>query len=241
MKNSGAALPQNGRRIKKYFKIFGEYDFRPFLEKWDTGGIAVAARSNYLDNLISIEFADGCALEKFFGVIKADICRSFGGGLYAEKNISPEKAAVKLLAGKGKTLSVAESLTGGMVCSLIVGVPGASAVLYEGIVSYSNQAKARRLFVPHDVLDVYGAVSEETGRAMCAGAVSNADYALSTTGLAGPGGNTLTTPLGLCYISVGNKKRIQTQKYVFGGGRYAVRRKAAHAALFALIKFAGKN
>jgi nicotinamide-nucleotide amidase len=103
----------------------------------------------------------------------------------------------------GLKLTAAESCTGGLICALLTEIPGSSAVLERGFVVYSNDAKREMLGVPEAVLASHGAVSEPTARAMALGALarSNADVAVSVTGIAGPDGGTAAKPVGLVHFA----------------------------------------
>ena len=113
-----------------------------------------------------------------------------------------EETVVELLAEKGFHITTAESCTGGMIAGTLVNVAGASEVLNEGYVTYSNEAKERLVRVSHQTLEQFGAVSEQTAREMAEGAAraAKAEAALSATGIAGPGGGTAEKPVGLVYI-----------------------------------------
>ena len=137
--------------------------------------------------------------------VEREIRRRMGSALYAEGiDVSLAKEIVRRLTARGETLAVAESLTGGMLASQIVDVPGASQVLVEGHVTYATEAKARVLGVPRDILDTVGPVSEACARSMAEGArrVSGATWALATTGVAGPGGGTEETPVGTVFVAL---------------------------------------
>ena len=137
--------------------------------------------------------------------MEAEIRRRMGDALYAEGfDASLPKEIVRRLTERGETLATAESLTGGMLASQIVDVPGASGVLVEGHVTYAVAAKARVLGVPQEILDTVGPVSEACARAMAEGArrISGATYALATTGVAGPGGGTEETPVGTVFVAL---------------------------------------
>lgn len=162
----------------------------------------------------------------------------FRENIYADEDCELEDVAVKLLELAGATLGIAESLTGGMVASKIVNVPNASKAFLEGIVSYSNEAKAARLGVSGISLSNYGAVSSEVAYEMAVGVLNTAktDFALATTGIAGPTGSSIDKPVGLVYVSLGNNHGIHVFKYVFDGDRNQVRVKTTKNALFQLIK-----
>jgi len=148
------------------------------------------------------------------------------------------EVVVRLLQEKQKTVACAESCTGGMISSMIVDVPGASDVLVEGAVTYSNEAKMRRLGVPEAILAEHGAVSEACARAMAEGMrkTSGADYALATTGIAGPGGGTPTKPVGLIYAALASAEGTQVVEYHLSRDRSHNRRTTALNALNLLRK-----
>jgi nicotinamide-nucleotide amidase len=118
-----------------------------------------------------------------------------------------EDVVVELLTANKATLAIAESCTGGLLANRITDVPGASLVFVEGNVTYSNDAKTRTLGVPAELLSTVGAVSEEVARAMADGALkrSGGTYALSTTGIAGPGGGTDQKPVGMVFIGLASR------------------------------------
>lgn len=137
--------------------------------------------------------------------MEAEIRRRMGNAVYAEGiDAAMKSEIVRRLSERHETLAVAESLTGGMLAAQIVDVPGASDVLVEGHVVYMNEAKERILGVSSEILNGVGAVSEECARAMAEGTLkrSNATYALSTTGVAGPGGGTEKTPVGTVFVAL---------------------------------------
>ncbi|MCI5547769.1 MAG: competence/damage-inducible protein A [Clostridiales bacterium] len=140
--------------------------------------------------------------------MEAEIRRRMGNAVYAEGiDAAMKSEIVRRLSERHETLAVAESLTGGMLAAQIVDVPGASDVLVEGHVVYMNEAKERVLGVSSEILNGVGAVSEECARAMAEGTLkrSNADYALSTTGIAGPGGGTEKTPVGTVFVALAGR------------------------------------
>ena len=136
-------------------------------------------------------------------------------------------------------ISTAESCTGGMLASKLIDVPGVSDVFYEGVVSYSNEAKINRLGVRKEILDKYGAVSEEVAKEMVMGLTT--DVALSTTGIAGPDGGSEEKPVGLVYMGIRIKDKIYVEKRVFRGDRNKVRKRTVSHTLFTLIKILNED
>lgn len=145
---------------------------------------------------------------------------------------------VEALARARRTVAVAESFTGGRVLDAITDVPGASAVLAGGVVAYTNEAKERLLGVPRSILVVDGAVSTAAARAMAAGARARfgADYAVATTGIAGPTGATLAKPVGLSIVAAAGLVRIVDERRRHVGDRGAVKESACRQALDVLAR-----
>jgi PncC family amidohydrolase len=144
----------------------------------------------------------------------------------------------KIARAKGLKLAVAESITGGLICSLLTDVPGSSDYFMAGFVTYSNASKVKILGVKEETLAHYGAVSEATAREMAAGArvVGGADIGVATTGIAGPTGATPTKPVGLVYMAVDNGRKVVVDSKLFGGDRIGIREKAAIRTLAMIIE-----
>ena len=144
-----------------------------------------------------------------------------------------EEAVVRLLREEHLTVTTAESCTGGLIAGTLVNVAGASDVLGEGYVTYSNEAKERLLGVKRDTLLQYGAVSEQTAREMAEGAAraAGADAALSATGIAGPGGGTAKKPVGLVYVGCFLEGNTVVKECRFGEDRMENRLRTVETAL----------
>lgn len=150
-----------------------------------------------------------------------------------------ELVAGKLLDTKQLTLSVAESCTGGLVSSKITDIAGSSSYLTGSVVCYTNPIKIAAVGVPAATLQQFGAVSEQTARAMASGIRErfSTNIGLSITGLAGPGGATPDKPVGLVYIGVAGPNGIEHYQYHFTGTRTAIKQRAALAALSRLVHY----
>ena len=137
------------------------------------------------------------------------------------------------LIEKGASAACAESLTGGLLASEIVRVPGVSKWFREGCVTYSDAAKENRLRVDPAVIEAHTAVSRQTAKLMAEGELeaSGADLAVSTTGLAGPGRDELGRPAGLVFIGGATEKGSVTKELRLAGSRLGIRRSAVCAAL----------
>lgn len=139
-----------------------------------------------------------------------------------------------LLRAKGWTLGTAESCTGGLVTHRLTNVIGSSAYVIGGVVAYSNATKQSLLRVRQGTLIAYGAVSEAVAGEMAAGAraLLNVDFALSITGIAGPGGGTAEKPVGLTYVGVaGPDKLLLVRRHVWNSDREGNKAASAEAAL----------
>jgi len=137
------------------------------------------------------------------------------------------------LARQGKTIAVAESCTGGTVAGLLTDIPGASEYFTHGWITYSNAAKTSELGVAADLIEKYGAVSEQVAQSMAFNARTKArtDFAIGITGIAGPDGGTEQKPVGLVFISVDSDNSCETKRCLFFHGRRSIRLRAAQTAL----------
>ncbi|MBW0000541.1 MAG: competence/damage-inducible protein A [Verrucomicrobia bacterium] len=145
-----------------------------------------------------------------------------------------EEVVVRQLTERRASLATAESCTGGHLADRLTDVPGASAVLLEGHVTYSNAAKESTLSVPRELLETVGAVSEEVATAMAEGVRSraNADFGLSTTGIAGPDGGTPAKPVGTVFIGLAEKgKNTRVEKFFFPSDRQTFKQMVSQYAL----------
>lgn len=170
---------------------------------------------------------------KLIAPVEAEIRSILGDNIYGEGETTLEDVLGSILVGKGLTIATAESCTGGMVAARLINFPGISASLLEGAVTYSNEAKIRRLGVKEETLNSYGAVSEETAIEMAKGiaSTSGADIGIATTGIAGPGGGTEEKPVGLVYIAVYYNNEVEVRKLNLSGNRQRVRERAATAVI----------
>lgn len=155
-----------------------------------------------------------------------------GNALYGEEGDSLQSMVGALLKNAGKTISVAESCTGGMLASLLTSVPGSSAYFYGGVVSYDNRIKAGVLKVKPETLERFGAVSRACVEEMARGVreLMDTDYAIATSGIAGPGGGTPDKPVGTVWIAAASRERTVSAQFRFSGSRKLnMERSAANA------------
>jgi nicotinamide-nucleotide amidase len=144
-----------------------------------------------------------------------------------------EKAIGDYLRKKGWTLSIAESCTGGLVSDRITNMSGSSDYFMGGMVTYSNESKAKHLGIPLDYIKRFGAVSPQVARRMAQGVRKAFDttFGLSTTGVAGPTGGTRRSPIGRVFISIASGKRTWVRKLDLKGSRREIKEKATEKAV----------
>ena len=149
-----------------------------------------------------------------------------------------EKLIGDALRNKGWTLAIAESCTGGLICDRITDVSGSSDYFMGGMVNYSNESKTRHLGIPLEDIKKYGAVSPQVAKKMAQGIrkAFNATFGLSTTGVAGPTGETKKKPVGLVFIGVSNRNRNWVIKLNLKGSRRDIKKQAANSSLEFLYK-----
>lgn len=136
----------------------------------------------------------------------------------------------EILQNNSMTMSTAESCTGGMIGMQATEIPGSSKWYKGGIISYTDEIKQSLLNVPKIILKKHGAVSETTAKLMAEGVKEQlkTDYAISVTGIAGPGGATREKPVGLVYIGIATPEITIVKKHIFKGDRQSVREQATN-------------
>jgi len=231
--------------VSKVLKIVGigesmvEDKIKSLIESQDNPTVAPYAKTGEVWLRITASAASElAAYEKITPVVKA-LYDILGNAIYGEDNDTLEGVVAGLLRQHGYTLACAESCTGGMLTSKLINHPGISDVLYEGVVTYSNEAKTNRLQVSESLLQQYGAVSPEVAEAMAEGVAlqsyDNSDdtmVGLSTTGIAGPGGGTPEKPVGLVYLGLYIPGQgTCSKKLLLTGDRNKIRTRAVNAAL----------
>lgn len=158
---------------------------------------------------------------------------------YGENDDTLEAVIGRMLLAEGNTLATAESCTGGQIAASITKVPGCSAYYKGTIVSYSNSIKERQLGVSNTDLTTHGAVSKTVVEAMASGVISlmDVDYAIATSGIAGPDGGSEEKPVGTVWIAIANKQRVYSKQYLLGKNRERIIQAAALSSLNLLRRF----
>jgi nicotinamide-nucleotide amidase len=169
--------------------------------------------------------------------VAARLEAAFGAAVFSRDGAPVEVVVGRALTTRGEMLAVAESCTGGMIGERITAVPGSSAWFAGGVISYADTAKRDLLDVPRDLLDAHGAVSEPVARAMALGArrALGTEWALSVTGIAGPGGGTPAKPVGLVFVGCAAPDgTVTVREHHYRGTREVVRQRTTVQALHLL-------
>ena len=172
--------------------------------------------------------------------LETQIRERVGEHIFAVDDETIAAVVLRLLRERGATLAVAESLTGGLINSMLTDVAGASDVLRGGVVAYNSEIKTTVLAVPQNTIDAHGVVSAETAMAMARGAAQSCDakFALATTGEAGPNSGSIA-PVGKVFVAICDREADFAQSYEmdFRGDRDIIRRRASMAALNTLRRY----
>lgn len=210
-----------------------EEKIKDLLKQQDNPTIALLARESEIYVRITAYSNSVDAAEALLDIVEHKIRLIIGDYVYGVNDDTLAKIVGDLLCKSNYTIACAESCTGGMLSSNLTDVPGSSRYLMQGVVSYSNEAKIRQLGVNNATLQQFGAVSEETAREMAEGMrkIAATDFAIATTGIAGPDGATENRPVGLVYIGMATPKLSIVRQYRFFGDRNAIRQRTVKAAL----------
>lgn len=233
---------EGGRREQFVLRAVGAHEAhleRLFAEARNRAGNQISCHHvrNHGEYIIQISYDETASK-----MLVDDIVRLFVDGLgeciYALENITLEEQLVRLLKLRGRKLSIAESFTGGGVARRIVSVAGASEVYFEGLNTYNEHSKIKRLGVSDFTLQTRGVVSDEVAYEMATGLLDtgDCDISIATTGFAGPSTGRSMLPVGLCYIAIGLKERVFVYRYKFDGTRDEITETAINYALFLAYK-----
>ena len=151
----------------------------------------------------------------------AELKKILGDLIYSEQDDTLEACIGRMLSESGKTISAAESCTGGTISAMLTSVPGSSSYYLGSVTSYANSVKTGVLGVPESVIADHGAVSSECVAAMAEGVrrLTGSDFSVATSGIAGPGGGSEEKPVGLVWIGVSSKMGTETFRMIFKSDR----------------------
>jgi nicotinamide-nucleotide amidase len=239
LKNYSVGIKKNG-----VLHIFGiteatvEEMIKPVIEKAMSGDsksveFGILASKSVIDVKFSVSGTDEFLIDETIGKLKLGFGSVLKDNIFGSDNDTLASVAGQLLLENKKTVSFAESCTGGDIAAAITTIPGSSLYFKSSVVTYSNESKIKLLGVKENTLTNFGAVSKETAKEMAEGVLkfSNSDYAFSTTGIAGPGGGTKEKPVGLVYIGSADKKKTESFKFNFSGTRKDIRKRTVNTVL----------
>lgn len=214
-----------------------EEQIRDLIDSQTNPTIATYAKTGEVHLRVTAKAADEASAKKLIKPVVRQLKERFGKNIYTtEEDKTLEDCVVDLLRDQKLTLTTVESCTGGALSARIINVPGASEVLKQGLVTYSNRAKRKFTFVKKSTLKDQGAVSAKTAKEMARGAVegTGCDISVSVTGLAGPDGGTREKPVGLVYIACAYRDKTTVREFHFNGNRNKIREQAVVWALVML-------
>ena len=245
-RRSGAVI------VSRYMRVFGmgesavESRLHDMMENSLNPTVAPYCSTGEVQLRLTVRVAHESEAAALLDPAEREIRARLGNVVYAvtdDPEYTMEQALVKALCAAKKTMVTAESCTGGMITSKIVNVSGASDVFLEGCVTYSNAAKMRTLGVKAETLEKFDAVSRETALEMAEGARrrADADYAVSVTGLAGPGGGTPEKPVGTVWLGLATREGVQARLLQLHGNRERIRTLAALNAMHWVLETVEKE
>ncbi|MCI5598394.1 MAG: competence/damage-inducible protein A [Ruminococcus sp.] len=223
-------------RVSKIGESTTEYLLRDLIDNQTNPTIATYVKNIEVIVRLTAKAKNEEEANKLIDPVAEEIYKRLGNNLYAEGDTTISEVVCKKLLEKNITVAVSESCTGGLLSKTFTDIAGISQIFMEGAVTYSNDAKMRRLGVKRETLDKYGAVSAETAAEMAEGIAKSAgtDIGISTTGIAGPGGGTPEKPVGLVYIGLSIFGNVITKEVHFNGNRDVVRVRTVDAVFDSL-------
>ena len=194
--------------------------------------MGICARDAELEITVRSAPGDAWAADALEERLRAEL----GAALYSRDGATLDEVVARLLVAAGQTVAVAESCTGGGLGARLTARPGSSAYVLGGVISYSDPVKRDVLGVDPRLLRRHGAVSAPVAERMAAGArdLVGSDWALSITGIAGPGGGTPEKPVGLVYVGLAGPDGVAAREHRLRGDREAIRQRSVAMALHAL-------
>lgn len=234
----------DGEILSRSLRIFGlgesyiEDQLRDRMNELTNPTLAPYAKEGEVELRITAKAPTLKEAQRLIAPVEEEIRALLGEYVYGADVASLEEVVFQLLKDKDLTLGSAESCTGGLIAKRFTDLPGASAIFRGGVVSYSNEAKRKLLGVPQNLLDRYGAVSEQVAKTMAEGArrAFGCDLAVSTTGVAGPDADDRGNPVGLVFVALASSKGTTVKRLESAaGGRARIRNMAASHA-FNLIR-----
>lgn len=225
--------------VRRCLSIFGLTESRtdelaaPVYLKYQNPSTTILFKDGQIELHLTAQARNETEAEKLLDELDGQLDEVLGEYIFSRRNETLEQVVGELLKLRGYTLATAESCTGGLLAGRITEVPGSSEYFLEGVVSYSNEAKAGLLGVPKKLIKEHGAVSEQVANAMASGIRKRAGstFGVGVTGIAGPGGGSEEKPVGLVYIALADDTQATARKFIFPGDRQFIRTLSVNAAL----------
>jgi nicotinamide-nucleotide amidase len=242
-------LMKSGFIIKSnLLKVFGvgeselEHRLMDFIENQANPTLATYASAGEVSLRVTAKAKSAQEADELLKPVVSSIVNHIGDSVYSINGENMPQVVYKLLKEQDKKVAFAESCTGGMLSSMIVDIPGSSAVLDMSVISYSNESKIETLHVKKETLDTYGAVSEETVIEMAEGLldISRACITVAISGIAGPDGGSDDKPVGLIYVCLNDGNKHYIRKLNFARERNYNRTYACLHALDMLRRYLTK-
>lgn len=210
-----------------------------FIKNQGNPTVALLAKRGFMELRLTARGKNAEEVISLIRPVELALIQQLQGQLISFDEETMAEMLERLLSNKHYTIATAESCTGGMVGSELTDVPGSSAYYKGGVITYCDEMKHSMLKVSKRTLATKGAVSGETARQMAEGcrALFGTDLAISTTGIAGPGGAAPGKPIGLVYISIAGPQGVKTYKNIFTGNRSEVRVRTSKKALYYAVKY----
>jgi nicotinamide-nucleotide amidase len=194
---------------------------------------SILASKSVIDIKFSVSGIDEFLIDEAISKLKFGFDSILKDNIFGSDNDTLASVAGQLLLENKKTVSFAESCTGGNIAAAITDIPGSSLYFKSSVVAYSNESKIKMLGVKEKTLINFGAASKETAKEMAEGVLklSGSDYAFSATGVAGPGDGTKENPVGLVHIGFADKEKTESFKFNFNGTRKDIRKGTVNTVL----------
>ncbi len=226
--------PKPGVSAARTIKTFG-IEEKAVREKLKDSGLApdILSHPKGVDIMVKIEGEAEASALNLLDAAEEKIRSRLGDAVYGRDKDRMEEIAGRLLLEEGKTLAVAESCTGGLICHMITNIPGCSRYFKQGFIVYDEDAKINSLKVNPGTLEKFGSVSREAVEEMAenAMAAASADASVAVSGIAGPDGGVRGKPAGTVFVCASTGGRAETREFHFKGWRELVKIQSAQAAL----------
>ncbi len=205
----------------------------PIYKLYETVETSILFNKSEIEIHLAAQSNSEAEADEILSELADKIVEKLGAAVFSRNGELMEEIVGKLLKESNKTLSVAESCTGGLIGERLTDIAGSSAYFIQGVIAYANKSKINTLKVAPEIIEKHGAVSAEVAEAMAKGMreLAQTDYAISVTGIAGPDGGSEEKPVGTVFIGYADEHRVKSFKTILPGDRYLIRWRASQTAL----------